>query len=491
MEFRHSGESLLKVKADVLVLGIFKGEKFSGSSKSVNDALGDVLKDLSRDEKFEGDMGKSVVLQSTFGKIGAKRVLLIGLGEKSRFSQDTVRKIGILAAAKYKSACANIAFAPEFDGGKAYIAALAEGVMLGAYEFIKYKTKNGAESEIDRVIIVSKEEKERRFEGEIATANALADSITLARDMVNEPPLYMTPSKIADTASAVAQEGGMKCEIFDLEEIKRRGMGGLAAVTSGSTEPPRFIHLTYEPRGKYKTTLAVVGKGITFDSGGLCIKPADSMRTMKMDMAGAAAVLGIMKAVARLKPSVKVHGLISSCENMTGPAAYKPDDVIRAYNGKTIEVINTDAEGRIVLSDALSYAVHLKVDEIVDLATLTGACMVALGAYTAGLMGNDQKLIDRILSAAGSAGEKVWQLPMDDELRPEIRSDVADMKNAAGNRWGGAITAAMFLENFVGDTAWAHIDIAGPAYNEKESGWNPKGGTGFGVRTLVSYIMDR
>jgi leucyl aminopeptidase len=339
-------------------------------------------------------------------------------------------------------------------------------------------------------VIVSKDAKGRRFKEEIAHAHALADSISLVRDMVNEPPLYMTPSKIADTASAIARESGMKCEIFDLKEIKRRGMGGLAAVTSGSTEPPRFIDLTYEPRGKYKTTLAIVGKGITFDSGGLCIKPADSMRTMKMDMAGAAAVLGIMKAVARLKPSVKVHGLISSCENMTGPAAYKPDDVIRAYNGKTIEVINTDAEGRIVLSDALSYAVHLKVNEIVDLATLTGACMVALGTYTAGLMGNNQKLIDRILKAAGSAGEKVWQLPMDDELRPEVRSDVADMKNA-GSRWGGAITAAMFLENFVGDTPWAHIDIAGPAYNEKDSAWNPRGGTGFGVRTVVSYIMDR
>jgi leucyl aminopeptidase len=308
--------------------------------------------------------------------------------------------------------------------------------------------------------------------------------------MVNEPPVYMTPSRLADIASVIAGEGGMKCEIFDLDEIKRRGMEGLAAVSKGSSEPPRFIHLSYEPHKKPRATLAVVGKGITFDSGGLCLKPADSMRTMKMDMAGAAAVLGIMKAIARLKPPVKVHGLISSCENMTGPGAYKPDDVIRAYNGKTIEVINTDAEGRIVLSDALSYAVHLKVDEIIDLATLTGACMVGLGTYTAGLMGNNQKLIDRIKKAADSAGEKIWQLPMDEELRPEIKSEVADMKNA-GSRWGGAITAAMFLENFVGDTEWAHIDIAGPAYNEKESTWNPKGGTGFGVRTLVSYIMDR
>lgn len=470
---------------------MFKGDKFSGSAKSVNDALGDVLKGLSEEEKFEGDMGKWVILSSTFRKIGAKRVLLLGLGEKSGFTPDTVRKAGILAAKKLKDACTSIAFGPEFCGARGYVSALAEGVILGSYEFSKYKTNNGAESEVENVVVLTEHMKDRKFEEEINLAKAVSESTCLARDLVNEPPDYMTPSRLADAASAIADEGDMKCEIFDLDEIKRRGMAGIVAVSSGSDEPPRFIHLTYEPPGKKpKTTLAVVGKGITFDSGGLCIKPADSMRTMKMDMAGAAAVLGIMKTLSRLRPSIRVHGLISSCENMTGPGAYKPDDVIRAYNGKTIEVINTDAEGRIVLSDALSYAAHLKVDEIIDLATLTGACMVGLGTYTAGLMGNNQKLLDRLKKAADSAGEKMWQLPMDDELRGDIKSDVADIKNV-GSRWGGAITAAMFLEHFVGDIPWAHIDIAGPAYTEKESNWNPKGGTGFGVRTIVSYIMER
>ncbi len=490
MDFKYSGENVNKISTDLLVVGIFKGDKFHGSVKSVNDALGNALRELADDENFDGELGKSVDVSRTFGKIGAKRVLLLGLGDKLRFSSGTVRKAANITARKLRAAASHVTFGPEFNGGKGYIAALAEGVMLGAYGFDKYKTKNGEEGGIENVVIVSESMKDRRFEDEIFEAKAISESTCLARDMVNEPPVYMTPSRLADIASAVADEGGMRCEIFDLEEIKRRGMEGIAAVSRGSAEPPRFIHLTYEPRRKPKASLAVVGKGITFDSGGLCIKPADSMRTMKMDMAGAAAVLGIMKAVACLKPSVKVHGLISTCENMTGPAAYKPDDVIRAYNGKTIEVINTDAEGRIVLSDALSYAVNLKVDEIIDLATLTGACMVALGTYTAGVMGNSQKLIDRIIKAAGGAGEKMWQLPMDEELRPEIKSDVADMKNV-GSRWGGAITAAMFLENFVGNTDWAHIDIAGPAYNEKESNWSPKGGTGFGVRTLVSYIMDR
>ena len=490
MNFTYSDENLLTIKTDILVLGMFKGDRFSGSVKNVNEALGDALKRLSKDDKFDGDLGKSVALNSTLGKIGAKRVLLLGLGVRSKFSPEVVRKAGILTSKRFKAACAHMTFGPEFYGGRGFIAALAEGVMLGAYEFDKYKTNNGPESEIENVLLNSGNIKDRKFEEEIGLAKTLSQSACLVRDLVNEPPVYMTPSRLAEIAKAIAEEGNMNCEVFDFEEIKRRGMEGLVAVTSGSDEPPRFIHLTYEPRKKADTALAVVGKGITFDSGGLCLKPADSMRTMKMDMAGAAVVLGIMQAVARLKPSVKVHGLIPSCENMTGPGAYKPDDIIRAYNGKTIEVINTDAEGRIVLSDALSYAVHLKVDEIIDLATLTGACMVALGTFTAGVMGNNQKLIDRIKKAADRSGEKMWQLPMDDELRPEIKSDIADIKNA-GSRWGGAITAAMFLESFVGDTNWAHIDIAGPAYNEKESTWYPKGGTGFGVRTLVSYIIDR
>jgi leucyl aminopeptidase len=279
-------------------------------------------------------------------------------------------------------------------------------------------------------------------------------------------------------------------EIFDAAEIDKRGMGGIEAVSRGSDEPPRFIHLVYEPKRKTKKSIAIVGKGITFDSGGLCLKPSDSMRGMKMDMAGSAVVLGVMKALARLAPAVRVHGLIAASENMTGAKAYKPDDVIKAYNGKTIEVINTDAEGRIVLSDALSYAVELKADEIVDFATLTGACMVGLGSYTAGVMGNNQKLIDKILSASGRAGEKMWQLPMDDELREEIKSEVADIRNA-GSRLGGAITAAMFLEQFVSDVPWVHIDIAGPAYSEKKSALHKIGGTGFGVGTVVQYIMGK
>ncbi|MCK5709415.1 MAG: leucyl aminopeptidase [Deltaproteobacteria bacterium] len=490
MDFVLSSLNVLKVKADVLVVGFFKGQKYSGVVKSINDSLGDALKNISEEERFEGDVGKSIMLSSTFGKIGCKRVLIVGLGEKTDFSALTLKKIGNLVIKKVKGLSSVIAFTPEFCNGPGHISALAEGLLLGSYGFDKYKTNNSGNNEVEKVIFASNKVKESTLKDETEFARVISESTNLARDLVNEPPVYLTPSKLAEVASEVAEEGNLKCEIFDYAEIERRGLNGLMAVSSGSEEPPRFIHLTYEPPRKSKKSIAVVGKGITFDSGGLCLKPADSMRTMKMDMGGSAVVLGVMKAIAVLKPSIKVHGLIASSENMTGPKAYKPDDVIRAYNGKTIEVINTDAEGRVVLSDALSYAVELKVDEIVDLATLTGACMVGLGSYTAGIMGNDQKLIDKIRNASDSVGEKTWQLPMDDELRVEISSNVADIKNA-GSRMGGAITAAMFLENFVGDIPWAHIDIAGPAFLEKDSNWNPKGGTGFGVRTIIKYITGK
>ena len=488
MKFIIGKENIKKVKADALVLGMLKGEGISGDLKEIDRALGGELKTLIESEKFDGEAGKAVLLGSTFGRIGAKRVLVVGLGQKRGLGGVTLRKAGIVSAKRLRKSSASIAFSPSFSNKSGYVRALSEGLYLGAYEFGKYKTNGEEGSRLKEIVLSSDGLTERRLATETGLAKAVGESTNLVRDLVNEPPVYMTPTKLAETAEGIAEEGGLGCEIFGPEEIDRRGMRGIQAVTSGSDQEPRFIHLTYEPSKKPTKTIAIVGKGITFDSGGLCIKPADSMRTMKMDMAGAAAVLGVMKALPALKPGVRVHGLIASCENMTGPKAYKPDDVIKAYNGKTIEVINTDAEGRVVLSDALSYAVELKAAEIVDMATLTGACIVGLGLYTAGLMSNDPKLAAKILEASRAAGEKVWELPLDDELRSEIKSDVADIKNA-GSRWGGAITAAMFLENFVGETPWAHIDLAGPAYAEREGEFYPKGGTGFGVRTILDYIL--
>lgn len=493
MEIIKSDKNILKLKTDTLVIGVFKNEKYSRALRDINSELGGVLRSISKEQGFDGSVGDSVTVNATLGKIGASKVMLVGLGPKSDYTPSTVKKAAILTAAELGGHTEDVAFSPEFSELQGSVSALIQGLMDGSYDFDKYKTEAKAKKKFKKIQLVSRRLKDSTLKEEVRLAKVISDSIQLARDLVNEPPVYVTPEKLAEVALEISKDKGLGCEIFDRAQIEKRGMGGIEAVSRGSDVPPRFIHLTYEPK-KYKTgrkpkkTIAIVGKGITFDSGGLCLKPGDSMRGMKMDMAGSAVVLGVMKALPELLPTVRVHGLIPASENMTGAKAYKPDDVIRAYNAKTIEVINTDAEGRIVLSDALSYAVELGVDEIVDLATLTGACMVGLGSYTAGVMGNDQKLALRILRASERAGEKMWQLPMDDELREEIKSSVADIKNA-GSRLGGAITAAMFLEQFVSNVPWVHIDIAGPAYSEKRSSLRKVGGTGFGVSTIVEYIM--
>ncbi|MER3447278.1 MAG: leucyl aminopeptidase [Candidatus Dadabacteria bacterium] len=489
MDFKLSGEDLLSVKCSLLAVGGFEGEAIRGAVKRIDDALGGALSRTCDEERFNGEMGKSIMV-NTLGRIGAQRVLLLGLGKKSKFSQDVLRKVGIITAKKARSFSDTIAFDIPIDRKKGSVSAVVEGALLGSYEFSKYKTNGKKSQGIKSVQILSTRIREREFREEAEFAKIISGSTNLARDLINEPPVNMTPTRLAEVAKEIARVEKLECRIFDRSEMEKKGMGGLLAVSRGSEEPPKFIHLCYEPKGSVRKTVAIVGKGITFDSGGLCIKPRDNMRTMKGDMSGAACVLGVMKAVPKLNPSVRVHGLISATENMPGARAYKPDDIIRALNGKTIEVIDTDAEGRIVLSDALSYAVELKVDEIVDLATLTGSCIVALGEYTAGVMGNNERLINKIMQAAKLAGEKVWQLPMDDELRKEIESDVADVKNV-GSRWGGAITAAMFLEKFVADTPWVHLDIAGPAFLEKGGDWYPKGGTGFGVRTVIKYLLQK
>ncbi|HWP92809.1 MAG TPA: leucyl aminopeptidase [Thermodesulfobacteriota bacterium] len=488
MDFKLREGNPLRVKSSVLMLARFEGDGLMNIVKKVDESLGGSLSRISQEEKFNGELGKCVML-NTLGRIGAERVLLVGLGKKGRFSPDVLRRAGILAAKKTKPYSGNISIGLDIGGHNGNVSALIEGFMLGSYEFDKYKSGNKKENSNRVIELFSNKIGERGFKRELEFARIISEATNFARDLVNEPPAVITPTKLADIAEEIAEEEKLGCEIFDRKDMEEMGMGALLAVSSGSDEPPKFIHLTYEPKRRSGKTVAIVGKGITFDSGGLCIKPRDNMRTMKMDMSGAAVVLAVMKVISRLKPSVRVHGLISATENMPGGKAYKPDDIVRALNGKTIEVIDTDAEGRIVLSDALSYAVQLKADEIVDLATLTGACIVALGGYTAGIMGNNDRLMNKVIKASRLAGEKVWQLPLDDELRKDIESDIADVKNVGG-RWGGAITAAMFLEKFVGDTPWVHLDIAGPAFNEKGGDLYPKGATGFGVRTMIRYILD-
>jgi leucyl aminopeptidase len=345
------------------------------------------------------------------------------------------------------------------------------------------KKENGL-GEIKELIIVGRAKKS--MEQAITKGGIIAEAANYARDMVNEPGNYMTPTQMASAARQLAKKYGLKVQVFDKDKMKELGMGGLLGVSQGSQQPPKFIVLSYKGRQSSEIDLGLVGKGITFDSGGISIKPSESMADMKGDMAGAAAMLATISAIAQLKPAINVTAFVPATENLPSGTALKPGDIIKAMNGKTIEVLNTDAEGRLILADALSYAVKSGSKAIVDAATLTGACQIALGKITSGAFTNNQALLDRLITAANEAGEHAWQMPMFDEYKEFIKSDIADIKNI-GNRYGGAITAAKFLEEFVGKTPWVHIDFTGDT--DKDKGYLVKGATGVPVRTLVNFVL--
>ena len=472
----------------------FKGEAvavflFEGDTKPVgrlNKSLANRVKKVLEKENFKGKEGE-ILKVPTVG-LSADFVYLVGLGKREKANEDTYRRaaanlIKRLRRDKVKEVC--VVTPKRGDLGYELSKAITEGAILGSYTFDKYKSKKEDGFQVEEVKIYRGDDKG------IEVGKIFAEAQNYARSLVNEPGNVINPITLAEEAKKLAEEYGLECKIYDEKQIQEMGMLALYSVGKGSATPPRFIHLTYKPKGKPKEKIVLVGKGLTFDSGGLNIKPGDYMRTMKMDKSGACAVLGIMKAVAQLKPEVEVHGIIGAAENMPDGNAYRPDDVIRAKNGKYIEIDNTDAEGRVTLADALSYASELNPDKIIDMATLTGACMVALGEYTAGLFTNAPDFAEEIKRIAKRTGERVWELPMDDErLRKKIKNTVADVLNTGG-RYGGAITAAMFLEEFVGEgIKWVHLDIAGPAWSKEEYGYYTKGGTGFGVRTCLEYIMQ-
>jgi len=334
--------------------------------------------------------------------------------------------------------------------------------------------------------------KEKALEEGAKLGAVMAEAVLFARTLVSEPSNVLTPERMAEEAKKVAKEGGLEIKVYGPKECEKMGMGAYLAVAKGSAHEARFIHLSYKPKGA-KFHLGLVGKGLTFDSGGLSIKPADGMGAMKSDMSGSAAVLGAMKAIAALKPKVAVDAVMAMAENMPDGAAYRPGDVLKAMNGKTIEVLNTDAEGRLTLADALTYVQRQKVDAVIDLATLTGACVVALGPDFSGAMGNDQTLVDEVLAAAKESGDEIWQLPLPAAYNKYIKSDVADVANISRIRWGGALTAGLFLQNFIKDgTPWLHLDIAGPALRDDDGTDAHKGeGSGVGVRTLVRYVLGK
>lgn len=456
-------------------------------------SLGDgFLSRVSR-EGFEGKPGQSMLVHTSDGR-PARAVLLLGKPAASAgdgAQSAAYRNIGCQIADAARACRFEIAALSTANlelRKKQNALALFEGAALSGYSFTRYKTAKEDKSK--------KALQELQIWGEeipaalISQAAASCEGVLFARDLVNTPPVDCAPRDVVAAAKETAKTHKLKIEVLDERELKKRGAGGLLGVAKGSDEPPYLIKLTYSPRGKAKKKIALVGKGVTFDSGGLSIKTGAGMETMKCDMSGAAAVLGAMRAVAAIKPKVQVSGYIPTTENMINGRATRPGDVLKTMSGKTVEVLNTDAEGRLILADALCWAEADNPDMIVDLATLTGACMVALGSDYAGLFASDDKLADRLLRASEISGEPLWRMPLPAEYGKLIKSTVADIKNVGG-RYGGAITAALFLKEFVSKTPWAHIDLAGPAFNEGGAkGIIPQGGTGFAVRTLVQMIAS-
>jgi len=487
--FVHSTEAASAVPADVLVLPVFEGPE---AGPGVKDVKGIDLVALAREAKLKGKAGESLLVPNTGVEgLAASSVLLVGLGRRGEASPDAVRR-GIGRVARQLSKRASIATTLAQAGGRSVedaVQAVVEGVILGAYRFDRYKSKTEDDAALERVTILgparwnARAVREAIRRGEVVSAAA-----AWARDMVNTPAADMTPAVIAGEAQAMAKEVGLEVKVWTEKELEKGGFGGILGVGRGSVNPPRLIELTYRGAAASQAPIALSGKGISFDSGGLSIKPADGMETMKCDMGGAASILATMRAIAQLKPKVNVIAAIPSAENMPSGAATRPGDVLRHRGGKTSEVLNTDAEGRLVLADALAYLAEKEPRVIIDTATLTGACMVALGADVWGVLSNDRALARDLIAAGEAAGEPGWELPLHRPYRKLIDSEVADIKNI-GKRYGGAITAALFLAEFVGDTPWAHLDIAGPAFAEKAGDYVPKGGTGVPVRTLVRYVL--
>lgn len=459
-------QDVKNVETEVLVINQFEGEK---TSQDLANTYA-VEKD-----GFNGKFGQTYLLH-TYGKIPANKILIIGFGKKEEFDANKMREavaksVKKLQQIKAKKACFDFENL-TCDYGKS----AAIGALIADYAYDKYKSDKAHHLE---EITFAKFSKEQINEGII-----FGNAMKFARDLANTPAQIATPSHLADVAQHLE---GITTKVYDREEIERMGMGAYLAVGQGSVQPPRFIHMKYAGKNP-KRKIALIGKGICFDSGGLDIKPASSMLTMKDDMSGAACVISVMKALAELHPEdVEVHGLVAACENMPSGASYKPGDILTAKNGKTIEVDNTDAEGRLTLADALCYACELDVDEVIDIATLTGACVVALGTIASGIMGNNKDLVSRLIETAKESGEIFWELPMFKEYKDSLKSDIADMKNT-GSRFGGASAAGVFLQEFVEGKKWAHIDIAGTAYLEKPQKELIAGATGAGVRTLLNYV---
>jgi leucyl aminopeptidase len=467
------------------MVGAFRSDKGPDLGKTatlVDETLDGALGTYLSEAQFKGKVGEMALIP-TLGRSAAAAIAVCGLGPRDGAGPGNIRRAAGHASRRLAERNEIVCTLHEEGDGDA-VAAAVEGLLLGAYRFTEYKTDQSS-PETQRIVLPGAAEEA------VEKGRVLSEATALARDLINEPPSALTPEMLATRAAEVAGANGLACEVLDEKALAEKGFGGLLGVGRGSDNPPRFIELHHRPDNA-TGRIALVGKGVTFDSGGLSLKDAKNMEQMKTDMAGAAAVIGTMGALGRLGIGVEVIGLVAATENLPGYDAMKPGDVLEHYGGKTSEVLNTDAEGRLILADALAYAGDQEPDAIVDLATLTGAIMVALGRKRSGLFCNDEALAGELMEAADTAGEQFWRMPLDEDFEPMLASEVADIKNTSGSRYGGAVFAAMFLKEFVAEgIPWAHLDIAGAARAENDYDEVPKGGSGVGVRTLLSWLAAR
>jgi leucyl aminopeptidase len=493
--FDLSTASPLEVDADLLILSFYQGRHPAPGVQEVATALGVDLAATFKEQQVTGRSGDSITFP-TLGKIPARSVMLLGVGPKGEIGQDAVRK-ALLRVAGQISKFPRVASAVHQAGGDLAesLYALSEAVVLGTYRFDRYKHRPVEGSPKQRVVLrrvtalVEDGADTRGLKAALKRGRIYGESTNWARDLVNMPAIDATPDFLATEAKAMAEANGLTCRVWSRAELQEAGFGGILGVGSGSINEPRFIELGYEGDGDARP-IALTGKGVTFDSGGLSLKQPEWMETMKDDMGGAAATLAAMRAIALLKPKANVIAGIPTAENMPGGSAIRPGDVLRHYGGKTSEVLNTDAEGRLILADALAFLSEKKPAVVIDCATLTGAAMVALGSDVAAIIGSDQALIDDLIQAGKDEGEPLWQLPLWTDYRRLIESTIADVKNV-GNRYGGAITAALFLKEFVGDVPWAHMDVAGTAFADRGNPYWARGGTGSPARTIIRYVERR
>lgn len=492
MKIALSQENPLHLATAALVIGCFEDAE-SDLIRICDAALDGCLARLAANKEFTGKPGTSRLLH-TLGKLPAEQLLLVGLGKRGELDQERLRKaagsaVQALRSARIATFSSALHLASTLPDA---LEAVATATLLGSYSFEWYKTKDKEERFAfeTATLLLPQDADLDATRSSIDRTEMLCQGVRLTRDLVSQPGNVVTTGYLAHTARELAGRHNLKCRVYEINELEKMGLNALVAVGKGSAEPPRLIVLEYQGPGAKGRPVVLVGKGITFDSGGISLKPGAGMEEMKTDMAGSAAVLGTMSAAAGLQLPVNLVGIIPTAENMPDGKAFRPGDVLTSFSGLTIEITNTDAEGRLILCDALHFAQQFKPAALIDLATLTGACVVALGHEATGLMSNDQRLADALKRAAEQSGERLWQLPVWDEYGENMKSDIADLKNA-GSRDAGASKAGWFLKQFVGDTRWAHLDIAGTAWCDKARPYCPKGATGVGVRLLIEYLKGR